>query len=244
MANSSFGSNDYWSATWRRHIDAYLAATPRCGIWLQSFFSAEDFSFLECAGGSCRDSRYLFKNQKKALGCDFDEHTIKYVNEYYSASGFVAHTEDASRLRYSSKSFDIVFHNGFWILFDDDQKLCSLLAEQVRVARLYAVVLVHNKRNQALVDAFADKSLKDDLYKIRFFDIDALMRIVELSGITFGSVSCHKFGGPVDRLYSLGKKLPFLMPLARWVVPRLYRYQPWSRVERIALVLELDGSPA
>jgi len=244
MSNPAFGTSDYWSATWRRHVDAYLAATPRCGIWLQSFFSAEDFSFLECAAGSCRDSIYLFKNGKKALGCDFDEHTIKYINENYSVIGFVAHTEDASKLGYSSKSFDIVFHNGFWICFDDDQEVCSLLAEQVRVASRYAVALVHNKRNQALVDTFADKSLKDDLYKIRFFDTDDLMRIVELSRITFRSVIYQKFGGPVDRLYSLGKKLPFLMPLARWVVPRLYRYQPWSRVERIALVLELDGSPA
>jgi len=240
MTNPSFGASDYWSAAWQRHINAYLAAPPRCGIWLESLFSEGDFSFLECAGGSCRDSRFLFQKKRKALGSDFDEHTVNYINEKHSTSGFILQTEDAFRLGFDSKSFDIVFHNGFWVLFDDDQIVCSLLTEQVRVASRYVVALVHNKCNQALVNTFSEKSLKDDLYKIRFFDVDALMRIVELSGIKFRSVSFQKFGGPVDRLYALGSKIPFVMPLACWIVPRLYRYQPWSRVERIALVIELN----
>ena len=240
MINPSFSKSDFWAASWERHIKKYLSAHPRCGIWLNYYFSEKLLTFLECAGGSCRDSRYLFQKNRKSKGSDFDQKTINYVNEKYSASGFVVVNEDSFVLSFASDSFDVVFHNGFWVCFDDDQKVLSLLNEQIRVARRYAVALVHNKMNQGLVDRFKDLSVKDDLYNLRFFDIDTLETILEASGIKFKRVKYEKFGGPVDRLYGFGKKIPVLMPLARWLVPRLYRYQAWSKVERIAVIMELE----
>lgn len=241
MANESFKNSEYWSAAWVRHIETYLSAPPRCGIWLSNYFSDESLSFLECAGGSCRDSRFLFKKGRKSIGSDFDEKTLIYVSKKYASLNFPLLKEDGFSLSFENKSIDIVFHNGFWVCFDDDNKIVSLLKEQSRVANKYAVALVHNANNKNLISKFKELSAKDDLYKIRFFDNILLDNILHASGIKYKNVRYEKFGGPADRLFTLEKIIPFLSPLIRWITPRLYRYQPWSKVERIAMVIELEN---
>jgi hypothetical protein len=83
-------------------------------------------------------------------------------------------------------------------------------------------------------------SSSDNLYNIRFFDIQDIKNILQMSRIGFKNVAFQKFGGPADRLYTLAKRLPVLTPLVRRLVPRLYQYQPWNTAERIAVIIELD----
>lgn len=239
VLNKSIESVEYWSDSWVHHIEKYLAAPPRGGIWLSYYFSNKSLSFLECAGGSCRDSRYLFENGRQSKGTDFDEKTLDYVAKKFANLKFPLRKEDAFALSFDNNSIDVVFHNGFWIYFDD-YKIANLLKEQARVSKKFAVALIHNKHNRGLVTQFKELSIKDDLYKIRFFDIKTLESILKSSGIKFRSVKYEKFGGPIDRLFTLEKRIPSLSPLVRWIVPRLYRYQPWNKVERIAMVIELD----
>jgi len=242
MRNKHFEKTDYWSEKWVQYIEKYLAAPPRCGIWLNYYFPDKTISFLECAGGSCRDSRYLFESGRQSTGSDFDEKTIHYISRKFPQSKFPIQREDAFSISLNKKSIDVVFHNGFWICFDDDEKIASLLKEQARVSKRFVVALVHNIHNQELVARFTELGSKDDLYNIRFFDTKTLESIVNNSGIKIRSIIFEKFGGPIDRLFSFEKRIPFLSPLVRWVVPRLYRYQPWKKVERIAMVIELDKS--
>lgn len=240
MANKSFGDDAYWSDAWARHIEDYLAAPPRCGIWLEYYFPDKTLSFLECAGGSCRDSRYLFGENREAIGSDFDEKTLNYVRKKFKGSNFILRKENAFSLNFDDASRDLVFHNGFWVCFDDDGKIDELIKEQARVAKKYLVALVHNKNNQSLVENFKKLSRKDDLYKIRFFDLPELDRVFKSAGVKYKKIIYEKFGGPVDRLFAIERKIPFLKPLVRWVVPRLYRFQPWSEVERVAMIVELE----
>lgn len=239
MPNKSIETSEYWSDAWVRHIEEYLAAPPRCGIWLNYYFSEESLSFLECAGGSCRDSRYLFVNGRQSKGTDFDEKTLDYVAQKFLKLNFPLQKEDAFSLSLKADAIDVVFHNGFWIYFDDF-KIVKLLKEQARVSNKFAVALVHNTKNQELTARFKELSINDDLYNIRFFDINTLESILKASGINFRRVKYEKFGGPVDRLFAFEKRIPFLSPLVHWIVPRLYRYQPWNKVERIAMVIEFD----
>lgn len=240
MIKKSFENSDYWSDAWVRHLETYLAAPPRCGIWLDYYFSDRALTFLECAGGSCRDSRYLFEKERRSVGSDFDDKTLLYVKKKFIHSHFSLLKEDAFKFSFADDSFDVVFHNGFWICFDNDEKITNLLKEQVRISKKYIVALVHNINNRQLVTRFAELSAKDDLYNVRFFSIDALVSIVKSAGIGSSKVRFEKFGGPVDRLFVFENKIPFLAPLVRWIVPRLYRFQSWKNVERIALVIELD----
>jgi ubiquinone/menaquinone biosynthesis C-methylase UbiE len=240
MINKSFENSEYWSDAWVSHIENYLSAPPRCGIWLNFYFADKSLMFLECAGGSCRDSRYLHDKGFKSMGTDFDENTLSYVRKRYGNSKFLLQKEDGFNLSFNENSFDVVFNNGFWVCFNDDEKIVNLLEEQVRVSSKYLVVMAHNKKNEKLVAQFSNLGEKDSLYKIRFFDIEDIEHILIKSKNKFRNIKYEKFGGPVDLLFVLEKRIPFLGPIVRWVVPRLYRFQPWSKVERIAVVIESE----
>lgn len=239
MTNDNFDNPEYWGEKWSRHIENYLAAPPRCGIWMHKTFRGKKFSVLEAAGGSCRDSRYLFELGYQAVGSDFDQRTLEYIRKKFRDSSFKVFYEDAFHFSYKDNEFDVVFNNGFWVLFDDDNSLIDLLKEQARVSKKYAFVLVHNIKNEKLVETFNKKSNQDDLYSIRFFDKTKLKDVLKRSKIKYKGYRFEKFGGPVDRLYALERRLFFISPIVRWLVPRLYRIQPWTKVERIVLVVEL-----
>ena len=247
MLNKRFIEENYWSHTWIKHIKTYMKAPPRCGIWLKSRFQLKNRSILECAGGSCRDARYLYDHGFQAQGSDFDRKTIKYLMHEFPDSKCLISRQDAFSMTFSNNSFDLIFHNGFWVLFDDTTTIVKLLEEQIRVAQEYAVILVHNADNKRLIKNFNHKGKSDNLYNIKFFNRKELHTIIKQANITFQSVSIEKFGGVVDRLYGIEKRFsnvipqlrPIMHPLVQWVVPKLYRFLPWSEVERIALILRI-----
>lgn len=240
MPPDGFSDESYWSEAWARHLETYLAAEPRCGRWLRSRFGLHGWSVLECAGGSCRDARFLHDCGIDAVGSDFDRRTVEYLRQRDPASSFRIMRQDAASLDFADRSVDLVFHNGFWVLFDDDARIRTLLAEQLRVARRVAVALVHNALNKTLVSKFAEQAMQDSLYRIRFFAPDELRGLVEGMSDRIRGVSIEPFGGTADRLYRLARRVPMLGERLKPVVPRLYDLQSWSRTERLALVMELE----
>jgi SAM-dependent methyltransferase len=230
----------FWEEAWVRHLEQYLAAPPRAGLWLHRRFPMlRHWSVLEIAGGSCRDSRYLAEMGVRATGSDFDQKTLDYLAQRFPGSPLALKREDAATLSLPDQAVDLTVHNGFWVLFGDDVQVAALLREQARVTRRVLVALVHNADNPRQVAAFERKAKADPLYDIRFFRRSELSPLVQSAGLRPVRMTIEKFGGPVDRLLTLpgawGR-------LARQVVPRLYRWLPWRHVERIALVLELRGA--
>jgi len=234
----------FWEESWMKHIEAYLNATPRAGIFLANYFENIS-SVLEIAGGSCRDSRYLANNGYKATGSDFDEKTLEYLQEKKFPNDKLNYSkEDAFDLTFEENYFDLIFHNGFFVLFNNDSDIIKMLKEQERVSKKYIVIFVHNKENQKLVEIFKNKSEEDDLYKIRFFEKDEIVNIIRKSGIKVKSIKIKKFGGVFDRLYnskSIKRVFPnILYPFSKFLVPRLYQLQSWKNSERICCIVELD----
>jgi len=226
----------FWEEAWVRHLEQYLVTPPRAGLWLRSRFALQGWRVLEIAGGSCRDSRYLAEQGIDAIGSDFDQKTLDYLAQRFPNSPLTLAREDAAAMSLPDRSVDLSVHNGFWVLFSDDVRIVALLREQARVTRRVLVALVHNADNLRVVAAFARKAKTDPLYDIRFFRRAELVPLVQAAGLTPRALHIEKFGGPVDRLLAL----PGVFGrIARAVVPRLYRFLPWSHVERIALVLEL-----
>lgn len=235
-------AEDYWSEAWTRHIEAYLATAPRFGHWLaRRFPKSAGYGFMEIAGGSCRDSQYLAESGYNAVGTDFDQETLNYLQRRFPDSESRIRREDAFAFAQPDASVDVTFSNGFWVLFEDDDKVLALLREQVRVTRRYAVFSLQNADNPSLIRQFADKAKTDDLYNIRFYGRDEVMQLVKRSGVQYTSISFHKFGGILDILYqSRIKGLPNpLSGIAGQVVPALYAVFPWSRAERVVCVLTL-----
>jgi len=235
-------TEDFWSESWMNHIEDYLDATPRAGIFIKNYFKDIN-SVLEVAGGSCRDSRYLANNGYKATGSDFDDKTLKYLKEVKFPNDKLNYSkENAFDLSFNDDKFDLIFHNGFFIYFDNNESLNTMLKEQERVAKKYIVIFVHNKENKKLVKQFKELSQNDDLYKIRFFDKDEIKEIVVESGIKYKEIKILKFGGFFDAFYKKRvKKLPnVLYPFRKMIVPKLYQLQKWENVERICCIVELD----
>ena len=232
----------FWEESWIKHLDEYLNAIPRAGIFLENYFHNVS-GILEIAGGSCRDSRYLANNGYKVIGSDFDEKTLSYLEKKFPNDKLKYSKEDAFHLTFSDNSFDLVFHNGFFIYFNNND-IYKMLREQERVAKKYIVIFVHNKENQKLVEIFKNKSEEDDLYKIHFFEKDEIVNIIRKSGIKVKSIKIKKFGGVFDRLYnskSIKRVFPnILYPFSKFLVPRLYQLQSWKNSERICCIVELD----
>lgn len=232
----------FWEESWRKHIEDYLNTTPRAGIFLANYFKNIN-SVLEIACGSCRDSRYLANNGFDATGSDFDEKTLQYLQKKFPGDKLKYSQEDAFNLSFLDNSFDLVFHNGFFIYFDDNNSLYQMLKEQERVSKKYIVFFVHNRANQTLVNNFKEKSREDDLYKIRFFDRDEIVEVIKNSGINFKNITIKKFGGIFDLFYNkkVKKVIPNLLyPIRKMIVPRLYQLQKWENTERICCIIELD----
>lgn len=224
--------------TVRGHFPRYLAAPPRCGRWLEWRFDLRGCSILEVAGGSCRDSRYLHARGLDASGSDRDAETVAQVQAATAGTGFEVSFEDAGRLGFPDRRFDVVFHNGFWVLFASDERIRQLLAEQLRVTRRHAVALVHNALNRRLVTRFAELAKTDPLYSIRFFTPQQIQDIVRPCLGPAHRLSIEKFGGLADHGYEIQRRLPRIGMAAAALPPRLYRFQPWSVTERIAVVID------
>ena len=121
--------------------------------------------------------------------------------------------------------------------------LVVALREQARVASRYAVILVHNALNETLHNRFRRRAEDDELYDIRFFTPDEVVDLVKRSGVPHKKIELLKFGGRFDSLYArkwVKRVVPNVVwPMRFWAVPRLYRLEPWSKIERIACVVEL-----
>lgn len=216
---------------------------PRCGYWLASKLRLRSKSVLEIAGGSCRDSRYLSSRRGigRVVATDFEETTLLSLRNRFPCSSLQLQTEDAFNLSFQSKSFDVSFHNGFFVLFDDDDTIRRLLHEQARVTRGHIAFLVHNIENQTLVNDFKERSCRDKLYDIRFFHRAGVERLVRESGIPIRSLQILKFGGESDRWLrrNIGRLPNPLFPVAPHLVPYMYDSQPWEQTERIACLVAL-----
>jgi hypothetical protein len=232
---------DFWEDAWVRHLEQYLSAAPRTGYWMKQRMPLEDRNILEIAGGSCRDSRFLVSEGINCTGSDFEKKTLDYLACRFKDSPLKLKQADGFSLPFDDEEFYASFHNGFWVLFSD-KDIKKLAIEQARITKRYMIILVHNKLNINLVKAFDQNSRTDELYRIRFFEPNEIGHILRDTGIKIKSLTVEKFGGPADALYCqkfVGSS-KLIRAFTRRLVPKLYTFQPWSKVERIVCIIELD----
>lgn len=240
-----------WGAVWQEKIEHYLNAVPRTGVFIDRYFRGKVHTILEVAAGSSRDSIYLAKQGFHVTASDYERNIIQCMEERTHESRIRFVHADAFHMGMENDAFDLVFHNGFFVLFDENEAIVDLLREQARIARHYIVIFVHNALNHAHVSHFEKLAQSDPLYKIRFFEPDEVAAVVKQSGIAVRRLEWMKFGGPYDILFykRMKKVIPNLLyPMRTWLVPRGYQRQRWDKTERVCCVIELDkggcpGSP-
>jgi hypothetical protein len=229
-----------WWRIWQFHLEEYLKSPARAGFFICEYFRSIHNS-LEIACGSSKDSIYLSKRDVFVVATDYEVRLIEYLKNRFSHSNLFYLAADAFKLPFRDDAFELVFHNGFFVLFNDNNDIYTLLKEQERVSRKYILFFVHNKLNLKLVNNFSKLAANDPLYNIRFFEPKEVIRIVKNSGIALRSVRILKFGGLFDFIFPICKMMPNLLySFIIKIIPRLYQIQPWVKTERIACIIEVD----
>jgi len=235
-------NKDDWYESWKIHLEQYLKAPPRTGIYIHAHFPRINSS-LEIACGSSRDSIYLAKKQVGATASDYEYRVIDELKKRFIHRKLKYQQADAFELPFNDNAFDMVFHNGFFVLFENNQDIKTMIVEQARVSRKYVLFFVHNKRNRDLVRQFGKLAPNDSIYDIRFFEPNEIERIASEANIDRCSLKILKFGGKCDLLYSKQLKrfiLNIAYPWRTVVIPRLYEMQKWEKTERIGCLIELN----
>jgi SAM-dependent methyltransferase len=230
-----------WKEKWRGLLNRYLGGTPRLGIFIHKYINNID-KCLEVACGSSNDSIYLARKGFAVTASDFEDNVIKTLQQKIKVDNLVYIIADAFNLPFFENSYDLVFHNGFFVLFQDNLNICKLLLEQERISKKYIIVVTHNKENTIYFNRFKELAKSESLYDIRFFTPAELKNIIKKSGIKYKSIKLLKFGGISDVFYKtkLKKIIPNIFyPFRNSIVPKLYQLQSWQKTVRIACLIEL-----
>ena len=230
-----------WAKHWKNRLHEYQTplSIPRAGLYIASHFKDIKTS-LEIGCGSARDSIYLASKGIKVSACDYEPWLIDTLKEKYKDSPINFFEADAFNLQLSDKSFDLVFNNQVFIYYDNDNDIITMLKEHARITSKYLLIFVNHTKNQRLEEQFEQKGKSDPVFKTRFFDIAEFEKLLHLSGIQYKEVKFFKFGGKADILFmKIIKRIPNIFyPFRKQLIPRLYKFQPWNRTERLGVLIK------
>lgn len=165
-----------WDGLWRRHFEEYQGDL-RHAYYIAAVRRRQERRLLEIAAGSFRDVAALNRWGVFCEGVDFSAESVEQARAIFPAWSGRIKKMDAARLDYPDGAFDVTYHNGFWVLFDDAQ-IAKFGAEQARVTRSRMVATVHNAHNHPFKEKFLEWSKTDPLYRIRFFGIDEVASLM------------------------------------------------------------------
>nr|WP_313402585.1 methyltransferase domain-containing protein [Pseudomonas sp.] len=172
-------SSKDWDSKWADIFEHYQQDL-RHAYYIQAMLDAEDRHVLEIGAGSFRDMAELRRRGVDCEGMDFSQESAQLARQQFPEFSNAIHRMSAFDMSFADKAFDVSYHNGVWVLFDDVQ-IKALAVEQARITRNRMIATVHNAHNRQFVEYF-DRLKKDDpLYDIRFFEMDevsSLMREV------------------------------------------------------------------
>lgn len=168
-------SND-WDRKWVDIFDHYQSDL-RHAYYIHAMLNEDEHRILEIAAGSFRDMTELRRRGFDCEGMDFSTESVARARQHFPEFSRAIHHASAFEMPFADQAFDVSYHNGFWVLFSDEQ-IRHLAAEQARISRSRIIATVHNSHNKQFVDYFEKKKANDPLYDIRFFNIDQMMELM------------------------------------------------------------------
>lgn len=180
LSDRSIGINTetQWNEKWPKIFDHYQQDN-RHAYYVNAYIEATDDRVLEIGAGSFRDMALLNRLGIACWGSDFSQTAVDLARQQFPGiSEKIFHADAFALNTIAEKAFDLSFHNGLWVLFNNDDALLTLAKEQVRVSRRAIIATVHNAHNLAFVDYFSQIAETDPLYRIRFFKIDEMRELM------------------------------------------------------------------
>jgi SAM-dependent methyltransferase len=167
-----------WDEKWVEIFEHYQQDL-RHAYYLNAVLDTADKRVLEIGAGSFRDMALLNKLGVECWGTDYSETSVNLAKKHFSSLSDKIFQSDAFHMRkIKDKAFDVTFHNGFWVLFNDDNEILKLAKEQARISKNKIVATVHNGHNVDFVNYFQRLSQNDPLYRIRFFTIEEIRSLM------------------------------------------------------------------
>jgi ubiquinone/menaquinone biosynthesis C-methylase UbiE len=166
-----------WDKKWNEIFNHYQQDT-RHAYYINAILDNNDKKLLEIGAGSFRDTALLNTMGIDCWGTDYSDTSIKLAKSHFPALKkkiFRSNAFDMNKI--SDKFFDVTFHNGFWVLFDNNS-IIKLAQEQARITRNKVIATVHNAHNKDFINYFQKLSQTDPLYKIKFFTIDEIRALM------------------------------------------------------------------
>lgn len=163
-----------WNKKWESIFDHYQQDL-RHAYYINAVLDEEDKKILEIAAGSFRDTAQLNAFGLDCWGTDYSDTSVELAKKHFPLIGYKLFQSDAFDMKdIEDKVFDVTFHNGLWVLFNNNEDIIKLAKEQSRITKNKMIITVHNGHNQQFVDYFKKLSVNDDLYKIRFFQMEEI----------------------------------------------------------------------
>jgi hypothetical protein len=167
-----------WDDKWIGIFDHYQGDL-RHSYYINSVLTQNDIKVLELGAGSFRDMANLNSLGVDCWGTDYSNTSVQLAkNQFKKIKDKIFCSDAFDMLMIEDKEYDATFHNGLWVLFDDDKDILKLVKEQARISKRLIISTVHNAHNQNFVNYFEKLSKTDDLYKIRFFSVDEMKNIL------------------------------------------------------------------
>ncbi|MCA3131022.1 MAG: class I SAM-dependent methyltransferase [Betaproteobacteria bacterium] len=167
-----------WDTKWDAIFDSYQKDI-RHAHYINAVRRKNENKILEIAAGSFRDVAALNRWGIDCAGFDFSESAVHQARARFPGLEDKLSCRDAFDTGFHDKSFDLTYHNGFWVLFKDDGDVQRLLSEQIRLTRRRVVATVHNGHNRQFVDYFRRRvDAGEDLFEVRFFRCNEIMEIM------------------------------------------------------------------
>lgn len=177
--DKSLVENETWDGKWNDLFISYQQDL-RHAYYLNALLNS-NHSILEIAAGSFRDMAFLNALGYDCYGCDFSSKSVQSAKKYFPHLSNKIFELNAFNLDRIGKNFDVTYHNGFWVLYEDDEVIRSLFNIQKSITNNFMIITVHNGHNHNFKNYFLEKQKLDNLYAIRFFEIDEFLNIFNLS---------------------------------------------------------------
>lgn len=170
-------SSQDWDGKWTNIFDSYQQDL-RHAYYIHSMLDAEERNVLEMGAGSFRDMAELRRNGINCQGMDFSQEAVQRARQKFPDFSNFIHRMSAFDMSFADNTFDVSYHNGFWVLFEDEQ-IKLLATEQARITQKRMIITVHNAHNSQFVEYFDQLKVDDPLYDIRFFEIDEVSALMD-----------------------------------------------------------------
>jgi ubiquinone/menaquinone biosynthesis C-methylase UbiE len=171
-------TKEQWDQKWETIFDHYQQDL-RHAYYIRAILNPNEKKLIELAAGSFRDTGALNAMGIDCYGADYSSKSVLLAQKQFPLITSKLSEQDAFNIDFPDKSFDLSFHNGFWILFPNDNDILRLMQEQARITKYRIIATVHNAHNKLFVEYFDKLKENDPLYKVRFFEIDEITELMK-----------------------------------------------------------------